>query len=391
MGKFDRLTPLLESFTKHGPAGCSLLVARRGETLYEHYVGYADREAGTPIGPDTIYRIYSMSKVVTCVAALMLYERGAYLLNDPLDEYLPEFKHMQVYQPTGDGKVEAVPANNPILVKDLFKMTSGLTYPGDQSETQRHTARVAGELERALPVGGETSPVRALVKALAEVPLAFDPGTRWQYGFSHDVLGALIEVLSGKRFSQFLDEEIFGPLGMADTGFRIAEHKRSRLCVVYDRAEDGTLSRNANPGLDVHFQPNAQFESGGAGLLSTLGDYGRFARMLAAGGTLDGAQILGRRTIELMASQHLSPEQQRDYNWGWQVGYGYGLGVRVMVDRPLGGSNSPAGEFGWSGLAGTWLSVDPAEELCAVYMQQMLPSDEHYYQPRLRSAVYGTI
>ncbi len=391
MSNNNHLTALLEGFTKSGPVGCSLLVARDGETLYEHHAGYADLGDERPIGPDTIYRIYSMSKVVTCVAALMLYERGVYLLNDPLYAYLPEFKDAQVYRESPDGSAEATPAASPILVKDLFKMTSGITYPGGDNETQRHTTRAVEALQKQQEQGGEALTAQSLSKALAAVPLAFDPGTRWQYGFSHDVLGALIEVLSGKRFSTFLDEEVFQPLGMTDTFFRIPDEKRSRLCTLYRRADDGGLAKNSDASLDVNYQPGALFESGGAGLLSTLSDYSRFAQMLAAGGTFDSARILGRNTIDLMASQHLGPEQQRDYNWEWQRGYGFGLGVRVMQDRALGGSNSPVGEFGWSGLAGTWLSVDPSSGLSAVYMQQMFPSDEHISQPRLRSAVYGLV
>jgi CubicO group peptidase (beta-lactamase class C family) len=389
MANFDRVTSLMESFTVNGPPGCACLVSKQGEILYEHYTGYADLDAKTLIASDTIYRIYSMSKVVTCVAALMLYERGLYLLNDPLEEYLPEFKKMEVYRTSPEGAMYTSPAAGSIRIKDLFTMSSGITYPGGDNETQRHTARVMDELERRLATGEQLPSIRVFTEAIASVPLAFDPGTHWHYGFSHDVLGVLIEVISGKRFSQFLDEEIFQPLGMKDTFFRIPDEKRSRLCTMYDHAADGVLTKNDSRDRD--YQPDAQFESGGAGLLSTLEDYGRFAQMLALGGTVGETRILGRKTIELMATQHLSPLQQKDYNWGWQVGYGYGLGVRVMEDRAAGGSNSPAGEFGWSGLAGSWVSIDMQEGVSAVYMQQMLPSDEHVYQPRLRSAIYGSL
>jgi CubicO group peptidase (beta-lactamase class C family) len=380
MSRFDRLTPLLKSFVEKGPAGVSCSVSRGGEVQYEDYIGYADLETKKPIAPDTIYRIYSMSKVVTCTAALMLYERGLFLLNDPLEEYLPEFKDSSVFRTAPNGNLYRSPAAAPIRVKDLFTMSSGLTYGGEYSETAREIKNI---------VSGEKHDVRTLSKALATVPLAFDPGTQWQYGYSHDVLGALIEVLSGKRFGQFLHDEIFDPLGMRDTFFRIPEEKKDRLCSIYNRAEDGTLTKNT--GMDRHFQPDAIFESGGGGLLSTLGDYGRFASMLACGGAIDGVRILSRKTIELMATNHLSPLQQKDFNWPYQAGYGYGLGVRVMTDPAAGGCNGSLGEFGWCGMAGTWVLIDPKEELSAVYMQQMMPNFEAYHQPRLRAVIYGAL
>lgn len=385
MGMFDNLNPLLKSFVERGPAGCACSVTRRGETLYEGYFGYADLEKKTPISTDTIYRIYSMSKVVTCTAALMLYERGLYLLNDPLDEYLPEFKNSMVYRQAPDGTVYTSPGSRPIRIKDLFTMSSGLPYPGNDNDTARGIAKVMNGLSS----NGGKFDVRTLTKAIAEIPLAFDPGTHWMYGLSHDVLGALIEVLSGKKFGEFLKDEIFDPLGMKDTFFRIPEDKKPRLCSLYDRSEDGTLTKNEK--MDADYQPDAAFESGGAGLLSTLGDYSRFAEMLARGGELKGVRLLGSKTINLMSTNHLCPQQLVDFNWPYQAGYGYGLGVRVMIDPATGGSNSSLGEFGWCGMAGTWVLIDPKEELSAVYMQQMFPNFEAYHQPRLRAVIYGAL
>ncbi|MFC4811673.1 serine hydrolase domain-containing protein [Paenibacillus sp. GCM10023250] len=383
MSQWQRLTPLLKSFMeKGGPAGCACTVVRRGEVLYRESFGYADAEQGIPIRPDTIYRIYSMTKVITCAAALMLYERGLYLLNDPLGEYLPEFKNPQVYRHDGFGSVSVSPSANPIRVKDLFTMSSGLTYGGDATETERQTRSIFEQDVTALEP-------RAISKALAGIPLAFDPGTRWKYGLSHDVLAALVEVLSGQRFGAFLEKEIFEPLGMTDTSFRIAEEKRHRLCVMYDRAEDGTLTPNTR--MDAAYQPGSRYESGGGGLLSTIGDYSRFAQALARGGELDGVRLLSPKTVQLMGTNHLSPRQLEDFNWEHMSGYGYGLGVRVMMDRAAGGSNGSIGEYGWAGLAGSWLLIDPAEELSVVYMQQMLPSLEPYIANRLRAAVYGAL
>jgi CubicO group peptidase (beta-lactamase class C family) len=382
MNQLQRLTPLLKSFMeKGGPAGCACTVVRHGEVLYQENFGYADLEKKISIQPDTIYRIYSMTKVVTCVAALMLYEKGLYLLNDPLDEYLPEFKNPQVYRYNENGTKSISPAANPIRIKDLFTMSSGLTYDGDGTETERQTRKIFEK--------GTTLDMKALSKELAAIPLDFDPGTHWKYGTSHDVLAALIEVLSGQSFGEFLKKEIFEPLGMTDTSFRIQEDKRDRLCIMYNRAEDGTLTPNTS--MDTPFQPESRFESGGGGLLSTIGDYSRFAQALAKGGQLDGVRILSPKTIQLMATNHLSPQQLKDFNWPHMNGYGYGLGVRVMMDPAAGGINGSIGEFGWAGLAGSWLLIDPKEDLSVVYMQQMLPSLEPYIANRLRAVIYGAL
>jgi CubicO group peptidase (beta-lactamase class C family) len=384
MKSLEKLHPLLKSFVDKGPAGCACSVTYQGETRFEDYVGLQDLESAKPITADTIYRIYSMSKVVTCVAALMLYERGLFLLNDPLEEYLPEFKYPKVYRMTEKGEKYITSATRSIRIKDLFTMTSGLTYEGDGNETEREVKKVMQLLRR-----DNTFNVRKLSEALAKIPLAFDPGTEWRYGLSHDVLGALIEVLSGKTFGEFLSEEIFQPLSMNDTFFKIPDEKKHRLCSLYVRNEEGSLLKNTR--LDEQYQPGTLFESGGAGLLSTLSDYSTFAHMLANGGELDGVRILGRKTVELMSTNHLTSDQLSFYNWDYLAGYGYGLGVRTMKSPAAGGSNSSIGEFGWSGLAGTWVLIDPKEKLSAVYMQQMMPNLEAYHQPRLRNVIYGSL
>jgi CubicO group peptidase (beta-lactamase class C family) len=384
MKSLEKLHPLLKSFVDKGPAGCACSVTYQGETRFEDYVGLQDLESAKPITADTIYRIYSMSKVVTCVAALMLYERGLFLLNDPLEEYLPEFKDPKVYRMTEKGEKYITSATRSIRITDLFTMTSGLTYEGDGNETEREVKKVMQLLRR-----DNTFNVRKLSEALAKIPLAFDPGTEWRYGLSHDVLGALIEVLSGKTFGEFLSEEIFQPLSMNDTFFKIPDEKKHRLCSLYVRNEEGSLLKNTR--LDEQYQPGTLFESGGAGLLSTLSDYSTFAHMLANGGELDGVRILGRKTVELMSTNHLTSDQLSFYNWDYLAGYGYGLGVRTMKSPAAGGSNSSIGEFGWSGLAGTWVLIDPKEKLSAVYMQQMMPNLEAYHQPRLRNVIYGSL
>lgn len=385
MNRFKNLDTLFKRYIEKGPSGCACSVVHKGELKYEEYFGLADIETKTPITPDTLYRIFSMTKVITCTAALMLYERGLYLLNDPLEKYLPEFGNPQVYRYTSNNSLYTSPAASPILVKDLFTMTSGLTYDGDDTETARQVSKKLAQWKSA----GYKYDTRTFARELAAIPLSFDPGTHWRYGLSHDVLAAFVEVVSGKRFGQFLKDEIFDPLGMKNTFHRLPESRKKDLCSFYNRNSDGILIKSDE--RDDHIHADDIFEGGGSGLLSTLGDYQRFVCMLTNNGELDGVRILSRKTIDLMASNHLNPQQQADYNWPHHAGYGYGLGVRVMIDQQKGGCNGTTGEFGWSGLLGTWMLVDRKEELSVTYMQQMLPSQEEYHAARIRSVVYGAL
>lgn len=388
MENFEPLTPLLQRFVSSGTAGCACRVVLRGETRYDGYFGYADLENEKPVAADTIYRICSMTKIVTCVSALRLFERGCFLLTDPLEEYLPEFCNPQVYRRAPDGTSEVVPAARSIRIADLFTMASGLTYANDDSETGRGVARAIAGLQREEAQGGRFD-LRAFSRELGKIPLAFDPGTRWRYGFSHDILAALVEVVSGKEFARFLKEELFEPLGMPDTFFDVPESKRDRLAKTYDYLPEGRFAENTT--AEASLRPGAAFQSGGGGLYSTVPDYMRFAQMLLRGGELDGERILGRKTVALMAADHLSPAQRADFDWPVLAGYGYGLGVRVMTDPPAGCCNGSAGEFGWNGLFGSWVLMDPAEELAAVYMQQTLPHRDVAHQLRLRAAIYAAL
>ncbi|WP_058307981.1 serine hydrolase domain-containing protein [Gracilibacillus massiliensis] len=379
----SRLDKLLKNFLEKGPSGVALSVKKDNQTLYENYFGYADLHKKKTITDKTIYRIYSMSKVVTCVAGLQLLEQGEFLLTDPLSDYLPEFKDMKVLE---NGKL--IEADRDILIKDLFTMTSGITYGGEATEVERMTSKVMAEV-RDKKESEQRSKLRELTIALANNPLEFHPGSHWKYGLSHDVIGALIEEVTGMSFGTYLDEHIFQPLKMNDTFFKIPVAKKNRLAALYDRKETGELVENT--WLDSDAEPIAVFESGGAGLHATLEDYQKFAHCLAKGGTIEGVTILSKNTIELMAQNHLPDDMLPELGWNYDNGYGYGLGVRVMTDQTKGGSNSTLGEFGWSGLAGTYVFIDPHKQLSAVYMQQMLPNFEFYHQPRIRNVIYGGI
>jgi CubicO group peptidase (beta-lactamase class C family) len=335
-------------------------------------------ESQAPIKQDTLYAIWSMTKVITCVAALRLYEEGRFILTDPLYNYLPDFKDMTYRKTQKNGAVETIPCTRPIRIVDLFTMSSGFTYNfSEKLKNAAKTAKNTGLLE--------------FTAALSKEPLNFEPGTHWHYGLSHDVLGALIETVSGKSFGNYLHDEIFAPLGMDDTfiDLYIPEEKAGRIASAYSFDESTREHKKINPS---HQPGDWRIECGGGGLISSVDDYAKFANTLCVGGTaINGYRLLGKATVELMRTNQLDKIRMRDYNWGHQCGYGYGLGVRTMIDRAAGGSNSNIGEFGWAGMLGTYVLIDPAAELTYVYAQQLMPSKEEYIAPRLRNIVYACL
>lgn len=385
---FDRAGAYMDNLIKENRlAGCSIEIRLGDTTAYEHYSGYADIEKQIPIAKDTLFRVYSMTKPVTVTAALQLYEQGKYLLNDPVSEYLPEFKNMSVFRRDDSGEYREYPAEREITIKDLFCMTSGLTYDGESHPTEIMTAELLKSLYQGFEK--ESCPTREFVKRIAKLPLAFEPGTRWKYGLSHDVLGGLVEVLSGERFGDYVRKHIFEPLHMEDTAFHMEEDKLRRLAAIYTYKEGSVV-----PNTEI-FQKNYTMkslcESGGAGLISSLPDYSRFAYALTRMGTSpEGERILGRQTVELMRREHLG-ERRSSMDWKVLSGYGYGLGVRTLVDPAEGGVNGTVGEFGWSGMAGSYVLMDPEKQLTVVYMQQLVPSMEEEIHPRLRNIIYGCL
>ena len=384
--EFSKVTNFLDSLHRIGISGADLAIYLKGNEVYRHKTGFADIEAQKPISNDTIYQFYSMTKVITCVSALRFYEDGIFKLSDPLYEYLPEFKNMEVRQVHENGEISTKPAENPIRIVNLFTMTSGLTY-----------TYLDNLIEMDKETGGNYT-LKEFSKALAKDPLFFEPGTRWEYGLSHDVLGRLIEVLSGKTLGEYFHDNIFAPLGMVDTFFRLPKEKEPRMvtCYKYDEETKTHKKPDFNP---LRYDLDAKFESGGGGLLSTVDDYAKFANALCAGGTGANAnstyyyRILGNATIDLMRTNHLDEAKIKNYSgtWSHHSGYGYGLGVRTMVDKAAGGSNSSIGEYGWSGMLGTFLLIDPAYDLTYVYAQQMNPSKEEYVSSRLRNVIYGCL
>lgn len=387
--RLKRIDALLQRFVDKGEqAGVAAEVIRHGEVAYRNWAGYQSVEDKTPITGDTIYRIYSMSKTFTSVALMTLYERGLIRLHEPVYAFIPEFKNMKVVETDAQGNEKLVDAKRPITIAHLCSMTSGIPYPGGGSPSGRAMIEAQKKVEESGKLN-ESATV-AIVRAVADIPLAFHPGDHWMYGFSHDILGAIVEIVSGKRYGQYLKDEIFDPLGLKDTAFYVPPEKRSRLASAYS-CNDGKFILAAPPVLDAAPDSPPPFESGGGGLHSTLDDVSRFAQMLVRGGKLDGTRILSRKTVELIASNQLGDVQQADFNWESIWGYGYGLCVRTMLEPAKAGLNGSVGEFAWDGMLGTWYCVDPKEDMTVVFMIQRFGPENNNHPKRLMQVVYGAL
>ena len=364
-------------------AGCAIRIMRNDDVCFEGSFGYADIEKKIRMASDhTIFPIASMSKVITVAGIMRLYEQGLFKMWDPVSEFLPGFKNPKVAKENPDGTVEIVDAKGEVTMRQLFTMTSGVPYGWEDTAAGRIRAEKEKEwMESGKPVPGNVE----YSNIVGQLPLAFEPGERWMYGFSIDVLGAVTEVLSGKSLGEYLKENIFDPLGMTNTGFFVPPEKQPRIATLY------RINEGMQPAEREYAAEKPAFESGGGGLFSTVGDYSRFAQMLLHGGTLDSVRILGRKTVDLISTDHLTPEQRRGDSWDTQRGYGYGLGVRVMTNPELAGINGSAGEWGWDGAFGNWFCVDPKENLTCVYLTTNLPGDHYRFVPRLMASMYASL
>lgn len=367
-------------------AGAIGLIARRGKIGYFESWGMMDKEAGKPMRKDAIFRIYSMAKAVTGVATMILYEEGRFSLNDPISKFIPELGSMQVavertVAATGRRIVYTVPAEGQITIRDLLRHTSGLNYTGPRDEKGEFMFTKAGVMSPAITI--EES-----VKRAAKVPLVHQPGTIWDYSISQDVLGRLIEVVSGRTLDQFFAERIFKPLEMVDSGFYVPQEKWERLASLYTPNPDKTIKRHAGPPQESYKKP-ATLLSGGGGLVSTALDYARFCQMLASGGQLDGARILSRKTVELMSADHLGDLPRTTALL--QTGYGFGL--TFAVNRGVGetGAVGSKGEYNWGGAAGTRFWIDPQEQMIGIFMVQILPHTGLTYGSEFKQLAYQAI
>lgn len=365
--------------------GASALVLHRGKELYYGAFGEADAERGIPMRRDTIIRLYSMTKPVTAAAVMLLAERGDIDLWDPISKYLPCFAGQKVWRNSGE-----VPAERENTIYDLLNMTSGITYPDGAHEPGRRMQVMVEENVRRRRAGGRVD-TQEYMRGIASVPLCFQPGERWLYGFSADVLGGVIEAVSGMTFGEFLKKEIFEPLDMRDTGFFVPKDKKDRLAQYYDVTEDGVFTPHIDNHLGEYFGEDVAFESGGAGLVSTLDDYSRFASMMVRGGEYNGKRILGNRTVAFMGQNRLDEGQRVSLDWDSTRGYGYGCLMRVLIDQGAAGTVASPGEFGWDGWTGNYVSMNPAEELVILYFVQRCGADVLPTVRKLRMAVYAAL
>jgi CubicO group peptidase (beta-lactamase class C family) len=389
----SRLTRIDSFVTRHldasHVAGAVTLVARRGKIVQFKAYGMQDIEAEVPMSTDSIFRVYSMTKPITSVAVLMLFEEGHFLLNEPVSKYLPDFKNLEVGvdvvdEITGEKKLETEPVVREMSIRDLLRHTSGLTYgvwgtsQVDKMYLDQHVLNSDGSIQD-------------VVEKLATIPLKHQPGSTWEYSVSTDVLGRLIEVISGEPFDEFLEKRIFGPLGMKDTGFFVSPQKLDRLTTVYTPNDDNTAISPFDSSRMRDYSARPTFFSGGGGLVSTAADYFRFAQMLLNGGELDGTRILGTETVDLMTRNHLDTDWDRgDLDW-YGIGLGFGLGFWVAPDRGVTGLAVSEGSYGWGGMAQTTFWVDPEEELVGIFMIQIMPESPLPYRELFKPVVYQAI
>lgn len=373
-------------------AGWQVMVSRHGKVAHLTSYGLADKETGRPVETETLWRVLSMTKSVTSVAAMMLWEEGAFELSDPISRWLPEFAAPRVYMGGPAAKPVTVPATEPIRVWHLLTHTAGLTYGFHRVHVTDELYRLRG-FEVSAPDGLDLA---ACVRAWAELPLMFQPGAEWNYSVATDVLGRLVEVISGKPLDVFFAERILGPLGMKETTFGCPEDRQDRLAALYTMVPGSPQPvRTATVGKLEVARPS--WLSGGSGLVSSMRDFTRFTWMLLNGGELDGARLLSPRTLRYMTRNHL-PGGMDLAAFGRPLfaetrfnGVGFGLGFGVVIDPVAYRSMTSVGEYHWGGFASTTFWVDPAEHLTVVFMTQLIPSNTHPIRTQLRQLVYQSL
>jgi CubicO group peptidase (beta-lactamase class C family) len=376
---------MLENHIRGGRlAGAVALVARHGQLAHFSALGQAVLEPARPMTGDTIFRIFSMTKPVTAAAVLALFEAGHFQLTDPVSRYIPAFKSVRVLDSSPGAGGRTVPPQREVTIHDLLTHTAGLSYGFEEYNMidQLYRDRVYRFMEDRK---GDVS-LEEFVKAVTSIPLAFHPGTAYRYSVAHDVLGYLVEVVSGQPLDAYLRECIFEPLGMVDTGFYVPAEKLGRFLPVYTPAEDGGLKIDMEID-DPRFVNPPRAPGGGGGLVSTAADYRRFAQMLLNRGELDGARILGRKTVELMTTNALPAGVLRD---GVPFSH-YGLGVEVISSLGAARSLGSVGKFGWSGAATTHFWVDPAEDLLGIVLVQLFPFDAAPVRIDFQNMVYQAL
>ncbi len=390
---FQYLKNFMDYMAENRSPGNAVEVRIGNECVFKYAKGYRDLETKTQLSGDEYFNIYSCSKITTVTAALQLLEKGKFLLTDPLYDYIPEYKTMFIKD--NDGNVRE--AKDFITVGDLFSMTAGLTYNTNSDGIKKAEKLTNGKMNTDV-----------VVRCIAEDPISFEPGENWQYSLCHDVLAGMVGIIEGKPFREYVKENIFDPLGMTQSVYHITDEIKENMASQYrfvpngaegtmdmveaqkyGRSNDGTF---VNIGKDADLILGEEYDSGGAGITTTVSDYIKLMEALANFGIgATGERILSKNTVELLRTNRLNEKQLKNFNWRQLTGYGYGLGVRTLIDKAKAGSTGNLGEFGWGGAAGATAIIDPSIKLSVFYAQHCLNPREEYYQPRLRNVVYSCL
>lgn len=386
--KLERLGELATEMVETGyVAGVNCMVLQHGRELAYYEAGYRDVAGNKKMTRDTIFRLYSMTKPVTSAAAMILLEEGKIDLLDPVSKFLPGFQDQYVIE-----NGVKIPVTKPATIQNLLNMTSGLVYPGEGNPAEIRNTPLMEEIVAKLSTPEALKTVD-IANRIGELPLAFMPGTTWQYGLSADVLGAVIEVVSGMSYGEFLKKTIFEPLGMQDTAFYVPAARQDRLAKVYRETEDGLVEEHfSHLGIQNTMEREPAFESGGAGLTSTIDDYARFTQMLLQKGEYQGRRILSQETVRFMTTAHVSAQQQRGVEtWESLAGYTYGNLMRIMTSPESAGGLGSLGEYGWDGWLGTYMMNDPAHDLTFLMMYQRTDSGTVGYSRKMRNVLFAAL
>ena len=386
--RLSRVNKMMQGYIDDGKLASGLtMLARHGETFHFEPYGVLDLESGTPVERDTLFRIYSMTKPITSAAVMMLYEEGHFSLDDPVGKFIPELASMKVYDGMGETGMRLVDQKQPITVRHLLTHTSGLSYGFHQDSPIE-------EMYREANITDPDSTLKEMAEKLGKLPLVTQPGAKWRYSNATDVLGYLVEVVSGVPFDRYLQDNILDPLGMQDTSFYVAEENLDRLATVYGASPNGKIVPLDNEMVNRQRRPHTLF-SGGGGLVSTGSDYMRFCQMLLNGGVLDDHRLLAPKTVEMMRSNHLTddlkPFAVGQSNASDTKGCGFGLGFRVVMDIAQHGIIGSNGIYSWGGAASTVFWIDPQEDLIAILLTQFMPSSYYPLRREFQIATYQAL
>ncbi len=389
MGRFERLEKLMDYFAENTVPGCGCCIMENDEVLFEKYAGLTNLETREKVDAKTLFRQASTTKLFTYAIMGMLYEEGAFLFSDPVYEYLPEWRNTKKWIQTPGG-VQIVPVGRPITIMDAATMRCGLPYcmMPDFHATDPTYLGMSRQMERLNAMESHT--IRDEVRAMAEVPIAFEPGTHWLYGFGSEIIGAVLEEITGKKVRELFAERIIEPLGLKDSLTYHDEESHKRMVTLYGKDSEGHFCR-PEADFDAATDPEKTVPGARCSLLSTPHDFAVFMQMLANGGSYKGIRLLSEGTVQMLHSNCLNAAQLKDFNCDYLAGYGYGYGFRTLMDKGAGSHNGSVGAFGWTGGFGTWAEADPVRKLSLVYMHNMVPNEERYHHLRFRNTAYACI